>query len=141
LTYLIDTNVISEVRKGERCDARVSAWYGEIEDDELYLSVLTIGEIRKGVERMRSRDANQAQALERWLGAVGEAFADRILPVDNSIAQEWGRMSSTRPIPVVDGLLAATAKIRGLTLVTRNDADVAGLGAKLLNPFKEAAGR
>ena len=141
MSYLIDTNIISEVRKRDRCDAHVAAWYETIADEELYLSVLVLGEIRKGVERMRSRDPVQAVALEKWLFAVGTAFGGRVLPIDQAIAEEWGRMAATRPVSTVDGLLAATAKLRGLTLVTRNAADVAGLGVAVLNPFAPASGR
>ncbi len=141
MSYLIDTNVISEVRKGPRCDAAVADWYASIEDSELYLSVLVLGEIRKGVEIVRPRDPAKANALEAWLVAVGSAFGERILPIDRTVADEWGRMSGQRPIPSIDGLLAATAKIHGLTLVTRNDADVEGLGAKTLNPFASSKRR
>jgi hypothetical protein len=133
--YLIDTNVISEVRKGARCDPRVAAWYASIDDDDLGLSVLVLGEIRKGIERARPHDQPKARALEAWLAEVEVAFASRTLGIDGAIADEWGRMSARRPLPTIDGLLAATAKVRGLTLVTRNDADVADLGARVLNPF------
>jgi predicted nucleic acid-binding protein len=136
VSYVIDTNIISEVRKGSRCDANVAAWYATIDDSELYLSTLVIGEIRKGIERARPRDAEKAEALERWLSEVTTAFDGRILLIDNAVSEEWGRMSAMRSIPVIDGLLAATAKANRMTLVTRNDADVDGLGAKLLNPFK-----
>jgi predicted nucleic acid-binding protein len=136
VSFLIDTNIISEVRRGPRCDPHVSAWYESVEDADLYLSVLVLGEIRKGIELSRAKDVAKARALATWLGQVEAAFGERILPIDKTIADEWGRMSARRPIPAIDGLLAATAKARGMTLVTRNDADVAGLGAKLLNPFK-----
>jgi len=136
VSYLIDTNIISEIRKDERCDRNVAAWYATIDDHDLYLSVLVAGEIRKGIELARRRDPTRAGALERWLREVDAAFAERILPVDRAITDEWGRMSALRPVPVVDGLLAATAKVHGMVLVTRNDADVAGLGAEVLNPFK-----
>ncbi len=135
MSFLIDTNIVSEVRKGDRCDPNVAAWYASIEDGDLYLSVLVLGEIRKGVERARPRDPAKAEAIDAWLTEVAAAFADRVVPIDRAVADEWGRMSALRPIPVVDGLLAATAKVHRLTLVTRNDADVKGLGAKLLNPF------
>ncbi len=136
MSFLIDTNVISEIRKGPRCDEQVAAWYAKVEDAELYLSVLVLGEIRKGIEWARPRDPAKAEALERWLGAVEQGFGSRILPIDRAVADEWGRMSAPRPIPTIDGLLAATAKTRGLTLVTRNAGDVRGLGAKVLNPFR-----
>lgn len=136
MSFLIDTNVISEVRKGTRCDPNVAAWYSSIKDFDLYLSALILGEIRKGIELARPRDPAKAEALQGWLDAVVEAFADRVIPVDRFVSDAWGRMSATRPIPVIDGLLAATAKVHDLTLVTRNDADVAGLGVRVLNPFK-----
>jgi hypothetical protein len=135
VNYLIDTNVISEVRKGPRADPNVSAWYGSISDDSLYLSVLVLGEIRRGIERRRPQDAGQAAALERWLAAILRGFSDRILPIDRAVADEWGRMGVSRPISVVDGLIAATAKVHAMTLVTRNIADVRDLGVAALNPF------
>ena len=135
MKYLIDTNVISEVRKGSRCDPGVAAWYASIADEDLCLSVLVLGEIRKGLERARPRDPAKAETLEIWLDAVTSAFGDRALPVDAPVADEWGCMNAIRPVSVIDGLLAATAKVHGLTLVTRNEADVAGLGAKVFNPF------
>ena len=141
MSYLIDTNMISEVRKGDRCNPGVSAWYASIADEDLFLSTLVLGEIRKGVELVRSRDPNRAEALERWLGRVEAAFDGRVLGIDNVVSDRWGRMSAMRPIPVIDGLLAATAMTNGLTLVTRNDRNVAGLGALVLNPFVSSDGR
>lgn len=134
--FLIDTNIISEVRKGARCDARVAGWYAGIEDADLYLSVLVTGEIRKGIESARPRDPRKAEVLEYWLQEVERAFAERILPIDARVADLWGRMSALRPIPVIDGLLAATARTYGMTLVTRNASNVEGLGADVLNPFE-----
>jgi len=136
VSYLIDTNIISELRKGDRCDPNVSAWYASISDDDLFLSTLVLGEIRKGIELARPRDPAKAEALERWLGQVEVAFAGRVLGIDNTVSNQWGRMSAVRPVPVIDGLLAATAVTHGLTLVTRNDRDIAGLGVTLLNPFR-----
>ncbi len=135
MKYLVDTNVISEIRKGTRCNPGVSVWYATVVDEDLCLSVLVLGEIRKGVELLRSRDPQQAQVLEAWLDTVAEAFGERALPIEAAVAEEWGRLNAVRPIPVIDGLLAATAKVHSLTLVTRNEADVAGLGAAVLNPF------
>ena len=98
-------------------------------------SVLTVGEIRCGVERIRRRDRRAAAALERWLRRLVEEHGDRILPIDRTVAEEWGRLNVPDPIPVVEGLLAATAKVHGLTLATRNVKDVDRTGARLLNPF------
>ena len=137
MSYLIDTNIISEVRKGARCDQHVAAWYASIADEELFLSTLVLGEIRKGVELARAKDPDKAVALERWLRQVEAAFDGRILGVDNAVSDQWGRMSAIRPLPVIDGLLAATAVTNGLTLVTRNDRDIAGVGALVLNPFRK----
>ena len=136
MNYLIDTNIISEVRKGRRCDPNVASWYEKIEDASLYLSVLVIGEIRKGIERVRPKDNARANAIENWLVAVERAFGERILPVDRAVANEWGRLNASRPLPVIDGLLAATAKIHRMTLVTRNIADIVDLGVHILNPFE-----
>ena len=136
MSHLIDTNIISEVRKGDRCDRAVSAWYASISDEDLFLSTLVLGEIRKGVELVRPRDPDKAAALERWLRQVEVAFDGRVLGIDNAVCDKWGRLSATRPIPVIDGLLAATAAVNGLTLVTSNDRNVAGLGVMVLNPFR-----
>jgi len=138
VSYLIDTNIISEVRKGSRCDAHVSAWYASIADEDIFLSTLVLGEIRKGVELARARDSGKAAALESWLQEVEAAFDGRVLGIDNAVSDQWGRMSAIRPVPAIDGLLAATALTHGLILATRNDRDVAGLGATVLNPFRFA---
>lgn len=139
MNYLLDTNIISEVRKGTKCDANVAAWYASIDDADIFLSVLVLGEIRKGVERARPSDPAQARALEKWLTTVAESFAERVLTVDQAVADEWGRMGAKRPVSTVDALLAATAKVHGMTLATRNVSDVAGLGADLVNPFEHRA--
>ena len=140
MSYLIDTNIISEVRKGKRCDPHVAAWYASIADEELFLSTLVLGEIRKGIELVRSKNPDKAEALERWLRQVEAAFDGRVLGIDNAVSDQWGRMNAIRSLPVIDGLLAATAATNGLTLVTRNDRDVAGVGAMLLNPFRVSDG-
>ena len=135
MNFLIDTNVISELRKGARCNAGVASWYEQVDGEALYLSVLVLGELRKGIESIRARDPAQALALERWLIAVADEFGERVLPITREVADQWGRMSAIRPLPNPDGLLAATAKVHAMTLVTR-DADVSGLDVVLLNPFK-----
>lgn len=135
MSYLLDTNVISELRKGERADSNVTAWFADVAGEEIFLSALTIGEIRRGIESVRRRDPDSAAALDRWLALLSEAHGDRILPIDRAIAEEWGRMNVPDPLPVVDGLLAATARVLGLILVTRNVADVDAAGIELLDPF------
>lgn len=138
MSYLIDTNVVSEVRKHSP-NPHVLAWYEQARTTELFLSVLTIGEIRLGIERLRGKDAAQADRLEQWLHGLQTAYADHIVGIDTETATEWGRISAPEPLPVIGGLLAACAKVRGWTLVTRNTADVARTGARLLNPFEPAA--
>jgi predicted nucleic acid-binding protein len=135
LSFLVDTNVVSELRKGRRCDPGVASWFGERASDEVFLSVLTVGEIRKGIELIRRRDESAANHLEVWLADVTRTYSSRILDLSLEVAEEWGRLNVPDPLPVIDGLLAATAKVHGLTLVTRNVEDVARTGVALLNPF------
>jgi len=135
VSYLIDTNVIAELRKGGRADRGVTSWFTALADEEVFLSVLTLGEIRRGIESMRRRDFNAAAALESWLSRVSEAHRDRVLALDRAIAEEWGRINVPDPLPVIDGLLAATAKVTGLTLATRNTTDIARTGVSFINPF------
>jgi toxin FitB len=130
-----DTNIVSEVRKGKRANSNVQAWLDSVEDEALFLSVLVLGKIRKDIERARTQDSAKARALERWLVGLERTYGDRILPVNVSIADRWGRLSAVRPIDPVDGLLAATALIHNLTLVTRNVIHAAHTGVKILNPF------
>ena len=135
MSYLVDTNVLSELRKGERCDPHVLRWFSSVSTDEIYLSVLTIGEIRRGVERIRRRDARSARALGAWLRRLIVEHSDRILPIDDAVAEEWGRLGVPDPIPVIDGLMAATARVHGLTFATRNQKDVMRTGVSCINPF------
>lgn len=135
MSYLLDTNVLSELRKGPRGHPHVAAWLASVPDHTIYLSVLVLGEIRRGIERMRRRDPRAATTLEDWLTQVITGHRDRILVVDHIVAEEWGRMTASRPFSTVDSLLAATAKVHGLTLVTRNIVDIATTGVAYLNPF------
>ena len=135
MKFLLDTNVVSEARRPQG-NADVRSWLSSAPGDSLFLSVLTVGEIRRGIERLRRRDEVQASVLEQWLDTLRRDYADRLLPVTSDIAEEWGRLNVPDPLPTVDGLLAATAAVHGLTLVTRNTADLAGTGVRLLNPFQ-----
>ncbi len=138
MKYLLDTNVISEARK-PRGDERVKRWISSAPVEDLYLSVLTLGEVRRGIGLLDGRDPVQAEVYEAWLATVLRDYADRIIPVDAEISEEWGSMNVPGPVPVVDGLMAATAKVRNMTFVTRNTSDVARTGVRLLNPFEDFA--
>ena len=138
MKYLLDTNVISEARR-PRGDDRVKRWISSVPVEDLYLSVLTLGEVRRGIGLLEGRDPVQAEVYEAWLATVLRDYADRIVPVDAETAEEWGSMNVPHPVPVVDGLMAATAKVRNMTFVTRNTSDVARTGARLLNPFDSPA--
>ncbi|TDV23327.1 hypothetical protein C7405_13222 [Paraburkholderia caballeronis] len=137
--YLVDTNVISEVRKRERADKGVMAFFRKAaqDDADLYLSVVTVGELRRGVEIIRHRgDKPQATRLENWLNGVLREFASNILAVDEEVGQLWGRLRVPHPEHSLDKLIAATSLIHDLIVVTRNVDDFAGTGARVLNPFK-----
>lgn len=135
MKYLLDTNVLSELFK-KQPEPKVSGWLKEAEQDSLFLSVLTLGEIRKGIEKMEqgSRKARLVQFLEKEVPAQ---FEERILPVDLEVAETWGLLEAHagRPLPTVDALLAATALTHNLTLVTRNTQDFSFSRLKLLNPW------
>lgn len=135
MTYLIDTNILSETRKSQPSPG-VAAWITATPPGLMYISVLTVGEIEQGVARIRGRgDSQQAAQFERWLAGIEAGFADRILPLTLPAAKAWGRQSRTRPLPVVDALIAATAQVHGLTVVTRNVKDYEHTGVQVLNPF------
>jgi toxin FitB len=132
---LVDTNVVSEMGKGGRCHPNVAAWYASVEQRELRRSALAIAEIRTGIETLRRRAPRRAYDLERWLLLVVDLFADRIIAIDRRIAEQWGRLNARARRPAVDGPMAATALVHGLTVVTRNVRDFAPTGVPCLNPF------
>jgi toxin FitB len=134
LSFLLDTNVVSELGR-KNPDRRVAAWANSVGTAALHLSVLTLGEIAKGAASLERRDAMRGVALSRWLEGLRYQYADRIIAVDDQIAEAWGRLASRRSIPVIDALLAGTALVRSMTLVTRNIRDVADVGVEVLNPW------
>ena len=136
MSFVLDTSVVSEPCKGSRADVGVMRWLSSVDDEELYISVLVLGEIRQGIEGIRRRDPVQAGHPESWLAGLRRGYEDRILPVDQETAEEWGRMNAPDPTPAIDGLMAATAKVRNMTFVARNTADVERTGVRLLNPFE-----
>ena len=136
--FLLDTNVLSELRKERRCDPGVRQWVERAVADELFVSVLVLGEIRRGIERIRTRDQAQARALEKWLVGLSTEFAERVLPVDERTADKWGRLGLQQPVPTIDALLAATALVHRLTVVSRDEDGFRNTGAGVLNPFAKS---
>ena len=136
--YLIDTNVISEMRKKSKADRGVWQFFQQAADDEekLYISVVTIGELRRGAESIRHRgDIRQAEQLEIWLGALLAEYQDHILDINTDIAQIWGVLRAPHPENALDKQIAATALIHELTVVTRNEKDFAATCVPVLIPF------
>jgi predicted nucleic acid-binding protein len=134
MPYLLDTNIVSEISK-RAPNAGVQRWFDVAEDGDLFLSVITLGEIRQGIEQKRRTDPGRARRLERTLATMRSDYRHRILPVSEEVAEEWGRMCVVYPNHAVDNLLCATAKVHGMTLVTRNTRDIAIHGILSLNPF------
>jgi hypothetical protein len=133
--YLLDTNILSELRKGPSADAGVRGWAREHERERHFISVLSLGEIRKGIEILRRRSPDQCGALESWLEGIRTTFSETVLELDAGILDEWGRLMATRTFPAVDGLIAATARYHGLTIATRNTADFREARVAVVNPF------
>lgn len=139
MSFLLDTNVVSELRKPRPARA-VLRWFEATDGTELFLSVLVLGEIRQGVEQKRRRDPKAAKSLDAWLDTLHRTFADRVLPITPAIADRWGRLDVPDPVPTIDGLLAATALEHSMTLVTRNTVDVERTGVVWLDPFSGSRG-
>jgi predicted nucleic acid-binding protein len=135
LSYLLDTNVISELRKRDRGHPSVIRWAASVDPVSLFTSVLVIGEIRRGIELKRRTDTAQAIALEVWFDRMRLSLGGRIIAVDERIADAWGRLGVPDAVPAVDGLLAATALVHDLTVVSRNVSDLRRTTARVLNPF------
>jgi predicted nucleic acid-binding protein len=133
--FLLDTNIISEIRKRDRAHPNVARWVEHTPVREMGTSVVVLAEIRRGIELKRRSDPGQAEALDRWFEQMRTRLGDRVLPIDEPVAEAWARMSVPDPMPFFDGLLAATAKVHGLTLVTRNVGDVARTGVSVIDPF------
>lgn len=137
MTYLLDTDVLSETRKRQPA-ASVADWLAATPPDRLHVSVLTLGEIEQGIARVRGRgDRRQASALERWLRDVETGFEGRVLPITLPVVAAWGRQRYVQPLPVIDALIAATARVHGMTVVTRKVKDFELAGVQVLNPFAE----
>ena len=136
--YLLDTKVLSETRK-RRMDANVSAFLKRTDSHSLYLSVLTLGELERGIEIKRQDDPDAADRIGEWLALAERDFANNILPVDENVARIWGHLSVDRTRPVIDALIAATAIAHDLVVVSRNLKDFEGIDVETLNPWKSGA--
>ena len=136
MSFLLDTNVISELRLGAKADRNVLAWRASYAPDDLFLSVVTIGEVRKGAEEARPKDPRKAAIFERWLGFLELEFESRILDITPEIAGLWGRVVARSKILPLDCFIAATAAHYGYTVVTRNERDFRKTGVDFINPFK-----
>ena len=137
MSFLLDTNVVSEIRKPNP-NPGLWEWFDKVPSQQLFLSVLVLGEIRCGITRLEARDVQQALVFQTWLNQLTQNFQERILAVGPEVADCWGRLNYPNPVPVVDGLIAATAIVNGLTLVTRNVRDYYAPGLAVLNPFTVA---
>jgi predicted nucleic acid-binding protein len=135
MSFLLDTNVISELRKDMNCNPKVLSWMQANLDVGYFLSVMTLGEIRNGIELLRRQDAAKADSIEQWLNQIWVDYADAILPVTQEIADRWGRLNCPNTLPTTDSLITASAIVHGLTVVTRNVDDFTRSGVTVLNPF------
>jgi toxin FitB len=130
--YLLDTCVLFEARRGTAVAQR---WIRSADSDQLYLSVITISQIQKGIEIRRRTDRIAASSLQRWLDGLQAIYSDRVLPVDMAVALAWGRLKADRVYPVADALIAATALVHRKVVVTRDVAAFEGSGVEVLNPW------
>jgi toxin FitB len=136
MAFLLDTNVLSELRKKRRNEPKVQGWLGSVDSEDLFTSVIVVGEIRRGIEKIRPTDPVFASQLELWLRRLKVDYQDRILSITKEIAEFWGTICPNDPLPEPDGLIAATALHHGMTLVTRNVEHVQRSGVKVLNPWE-----
>lgn len=135
MPYLLDTGIVSELRKPDP-DPSLLRWLDGVRPEEVFLSCLVLVELRAVAQRLREHDAATAEHLDRWLDGLTVAFAERVVPVDVAVADRWGRLNGEWSLNATEGLLAATALVHGLTIVTRDPTTLAGLGMPLLNPFE-----
>lgn len=136
MSFLLDTNVLSELRRGRKCNPNVHTWAESTRSAQHWISVLSLGEIRKGIELLRRKSPDLCPAFESWLVEIETSYNGFILPITDAIADRWGHLQAKQTMPGIDALIAATAHVHHLTVVTRNTADFAASGVSVLNPFE-----
>jgi predicted nucleic acid-binding protein len=137
MNILVDTNVISELRRGRNAHSSVATWFAAIAPESIFTSVIVLGEIRRGIELVSRRDRPQAEALTRWYETVRERLGDRVLVIDEIVMTMWARISAPDVLPAYDGLIAATALLHGMTVATRNTRDYRRTGVQVVNPWEQ----
>jgi predicted nucleic acid-binding protein len=137
MNILVDTNVISELRRGRNAQPRVASWFAAIPPESIFTSVIVLGEIRRGIELVSRRDKPQAEALAQWYDTIRQRLGDRVLVIDEPVMTVWARISAPDGLPAYDGLIAATALLHGLTVATRNTRDYRRTGVPVVNPWEQ----
>lgn len=138
MSFLLDTNVLSELRRGARCHAKVREWEEANRSQRYFVSVITLGEIRRGIEGARHRGQDEkADTLEEWVRGLMTDYGERVLPVTPEVADRWGRIGAVETLPFSDSLIAATALNHDLTVAARNESDFTRCGVAVVNPFHD----
>jgi toxin FitB len=135
--FLVDTNVVSELKRGRKAATAVAKWFESLPPEQVFTSVVVLGEVRRGIELIARRDRPQAEILDRWYVGMRRRLGTRVLAVDEPIMMMWSRISAPDPLPAYDGLLAATALVHDMTVATRNTSDFRRVGAKVVDPWTE----
>ena len=135
MNFLVDTNVVSELKRGKNAEPKVAAWFAAMPPERVFTSVIVLGEIRRGIELIAKRDRPQAAVLERWFASMRQRLGTRIIPVDEPVMMVWAQITVPDMLPAYDGLIAATALAHGLTVATRNTADYQRTGVGVIDPW------
>jgi toxin FitB len=137
VSFLVDTNVVSELKRGRNAAPAVTAWFASVPAEQIFTSVVVLGEVRHGIELLARRDKPQADLLKRWYASMRQQLGTRVLPVDEPVMMVWSRISVPDPLPAYDGLIAATALVHDMTVATRNATDFRRVGARAVDPWSD----
>ena len=137
MSILVDTNVVSELKRGRNAAPAVTAWFATMPAEQIFTSVVVLGEVRRGIELIARCDKAQAEMLERWYASMRQQLGTRVLPVDEPVMMMWSRISVPDPLPAYDGLIAATALVNNMTVATRNTADFRRVGVTVVDPWSD----